>query len=178
VGDSAYNMESFLLVPYDNAGPRSVEDAYNFCQSNSCIHIECTFGELIMWFGIYWCTLCFDIKLAGNIVNAAGLLHNFILEERELDDDDTPNLDKTLFQNFSQSPINYLDEPQADPELLSSPTESVIVIASDNNKLFGGGRPLMAALQSKQEGEWLKEILKLHLDMHRKKRPKQKKNQV
>ena len=48
VGDSAYNMESFLLVPYDNAGPRSVEDAYNFCQSNSCIHIECTFGELIM----------------------------------------------------------------------------------------------------------------------------------
>jgi len=62
-------------------------------------------------------------------------------------------LDKTLFQNFSQSPINYLDEPQADPELLSSPTESVIVIASDNNKLFGGGRPLMAALQSKQEGE-------------------------
>ena len=83
VGDSAYNMESFLLVPYDNAMPGSVEDAYNFWQSNSRIRIECTFGELIMRFGIFWRTLRFDIKLAGNIVNAAGLLHNFVLKERE-----------------------------------------------------------------------------------------------
>ena len=93
-------MESFLLIPYDDAESGSVKDAYNFWQSNSCICIECTFGELIMQFGIFWCTLRFDIKQAGDIVNAAGLLHNFILEERELSDDDTPDSDKTLFQNF------------------------------------------------------------------------------
>ena len=61
-------------------------------------------------------------------MNAAGLLHNFILEERELGDNDTLDSDKTMFQNFSQTTINYLDEPQADPNLISSPTESAIAI--------------------------------------------------
>ena len=62
VGDSAYNMESFLLVPYDDAKSGSVEDAYNFWQSNSRIRIEYTFGELIMQFRIFWCALHFDLK--------------------------------------------------------------------------------------------------------------------
>jgi len=135
-----------LLVPYDNAQPGSAEDAYNFWQSHSCIRIECTFGELIMQFGIFWRTLRFDIKLAVNIVNAAGLLHKFILEERDLDDDDTPDSNKTLFQKFTHSTINYLDEPQADPDLLSSPIESAIAMVSDNNKPLAGGRPSTAAL--------------------------------
>ena len=127
-----------------------------------------------MRFGIFWRTLRFDIKQAGNIVNAAGLLHNFILEERELGDDDTPDSDKTMFQNFSQTTINYLDEPQSDPNLISSPTESAIAIVSDNNEPSPAGRPTTAALQSKQEGEELRDILKLQLDMKHKKRPKQK----
>ena len=173
-GDSAYNMESFLLIPYDDAKSGSVEDAYNFWQSNSRIRIECTFGELIMRFGIFWRTLRFDIKQAGDIVNAAGLLHNFILEERELADDDTPDSDKTLFQSFSQTTMNYLDEPQADRNLISSPTEPAIAIVSDNNEPSSGGRPTTAALQSKQEGALLRDILKLHLEIHNKKRPKQK----
>ena len=46
-------MKSFLLVPYDNAGPESVKDVYNFWQSNSRIRIEYTSGELIMRFGIF-----------------------------------------------------------------------------------------------------------------------------
>ena len=64
---------------------RPCEDSTHatFWQSHSCIRIECTFGELIMQFGIFWRTLRFDIKLAVNIVNAAGLLHKFILEERD-----------------------------------------------------------------------------------------------
>jgi hypothetical protein len=43
-GDSAYNLESFLLIPYSQAAPQSEEDAYNLWQSNSRIHIECCFG--------------------------------------------------------------------------------------------------------------------------------------
>ena len=161
-----------MFVPYDDAGPGFVENAYNFWQSNSCIRIDCTFGELIMRFGIFWRTLPSDIKIASNIVNASRLLHNFILEERELGDDDTPDSDKTLFQKNSQSTFNYLDEPQADPDLLSSPPESAVVMVSDNNKPYTSGRPSTAALQSKQENEQLREILKLFLDMHRKKGPK------
>jgi hypothetical protein len=44
VGDSAYSLESFLLIPYSQAAPQSDEDAYNFWQSNSRIRIECCFG--------------------------------------------------------------------------------------------------------------------------------------
>ena len=144
-------MESFLLVPYDNARSGSIEDAYNLWQSNSYIRIECTFGELIMQFGIFWRTLRFNIKLAGNIVNATGLLHNFILEERELGDDDTPDSDKSLFQKISQSTSNYLDEPHVDLDLLSSATESSIAIVSDNNKPSAGVRPSTAALLSSKK---------------------------
>jgi hypothetical protein len=46
VGDSAYNLESFLLIPYEQPAPKSSEDAYNFWQSNSRIRIECCFGEV------------------------------------------------------------------------------------------------------------------------------------
>jgi hypothetical protein len=57
--DSAYCMESFLLVPYDNpynmrTARGQVEDAYNCYHSNSRIKIECTFGEIIMRWGIFW----------------------------------------------------------------------------------------------------------------------------
>jgi len=47
-------------------------------------------------------------------------------------------------------------------------------MVSDNNEPLASGRPSMAVLQSKLEGERLREILKLHLDMHCKKTPKQK----
>lgn len=36
-------------------------------------------------------------------LNLAGLLHNFILEEKKLGDNDTPDLDKSMFHNLSQT---------------------------------------------------------------------------
>jgi hypothetical protein len=48
VGDSAYDLESFLLIPHDDPSPLSPEDAYNYYHSNCRIRIECCFGELIM----------------------------------------------------------------------------------------------------------------------------------
>ena len=69
--------------------------------------------------------------------------------------------------------MNFLDEPQAE-NLVSSPTESAMAIVSGNNEPSSGGRPSTAALQSKKEGALLRDILKLHLHIHNKKRPKQK----
>jgi hypothetical protein len=48
VGDSAYDLESFLLIPHDDPSPLSPEDAYNYYHSNCRIRIECCFRELIM----------------------------------------------------------------------------------------------------------------------------------
>ena len=57
VGDSAYNMTPYLMVPYPDAASGSDEDAFNFWLSNSCINIECSFGEIIMRWGLFWRTL-------------------------------------------------------------------------------------------------------------------------
>ncbi len=88
IGDSAYCMESFLLVPYDNPNMRTsrggqLEDAYSYYHSNSRIKIECTFEEIIMRWGIFWRKMQMGIDSVGNIFSVAGLVHNFIIDERD-----------------------------------------------------------------------------------------------
>jgi hypothetical protein len=87
-GDSAYALAVFLLTPFDNAGPKSIEDSFNFYHSSSRIFIECAFGELVMRWGIFWRRLCFNPTKVGSIIHCAMLLHNFIVEEREMVDCD------------------------------------------------------------------------------------------
>jgi hypothetical protein len=81
-GDSAYALAVFLLSPFDNPGPKSIEDAFNFYHSSSRIFIECAFGELVMRWGIFWRRLCFNPTKVGSIIHCAMLLHNFIVEQR------------------------------------------------------------------------------------------------
>ena len=54
VGDSAYSIRSFILVPYENATPQSPEDGFNYHHSCCRIWVECTFGEIDMRWGILW----------------------------------------------------------------------------------------------------------------------------
>ena len=53
VGGSAYALRPFLMTQYDNAKPGSPEDAINYLQSASRIYVECSFGEIVMRFGIF-----------------------------------------------------------------------------------------------------------------------------
>ena len=61
LGDSAYNLTPFLLVPYRSDDVRQDDseqyDAFNFYLSSSRIYIECAFGELVSRWGILWRTL-------------------------------------------------------------------------------------------------------------------------
>ena len=52
IGDSAYAIRSFILVPFDNAKPQSDEDAFNYHHSTCRIWVECCFGEVDMRWGI------------------------------------------------------------------------------------------------------------------------------
>ena len=54
VGDSAYAIRLYLLVPYDNARPGSKEDSFNFFLSSKRIYVECAFGEIDRRWGIFW----------------------------------------------------------------------------------------------------------------------------
>jgi hypothetical protein len=148
VGDSAYNMESFLLVPYDKPPPRSSEDTYNFYHSSARIHIECAFGEIVMRFGLLWRTLRFDIAFVGQILNAACLLHNFIVDER-------------LLNNGNGD--NYASPALADDTVVAPRHMDDLPEVTDNNAPRPAGRPSDAKAESRELGRQLRESLSARL---------------
>jgi hypothetical protein len=155
VGDSAYNIESFLLTPYDHAEPRSIEDSYNFYHSSCRIRIECAFGEIVMRFGILWRSLKFDISFVGEIISAACLVHNFIVDLREGEDLPGPGY---------VSPTTGFA-----PDV---PT-TLFPIVTDNNEPKPSGRPKNSVADSKEKGVRLRDTLAIVLDNEGLKRPLQ-----
>jgi hypothetical protein len=133
VGDSAYPLYCFLLVPFADAAPQSPEDAFNFWLSNSRINIECTFGEIIMRWGIFWRKLLFNIEDVGNVITAAALLHNFLVDERELD----AGLNAEEVHYFSTFSLREQDDRA------NTSTEAPAAVATDNNEPHPGGRPVI-----------------------------------
>ena len=123
-----------------------------------------------------------DLRQAGDIISAASLIHNFIVDERkenaaisvvretEIDEDE-------FFQNFSVQAVNSLDtvdrlmenfEEQRTHFEIPDPN------CSDNNEPHDGGRPSKDRLESKAIGKKIRQLLTLHLDIVGRKRPTQK----
>ena len=63
------------------------KDNFNYHLSSERIWIECAFGELMMRWGMFWRRLNFGIDLCGDIIMASMLLHNFIIDNRIVDND-------------------------------------------------------------------------------------------
>ena len=82
LGDSAYSIRFFLLVPFDNASAHSVEDGFNYHLSTCRIWVECAFGEIDMRWGILWRALPFSLRNNVKVIDAAMRLHNFIVAYR------------------------------------------------------------------------------------------------
>ena len=93
IGDSAYELKSFLFTPYDNVLHGTPEDNYNFFHSSSRISVECAFGEIDLRWGIFWSPLRFSLKHNCNVIDAAMNLHNFIVDFREETRDTSPTDD-------------------------------------------------------------------------------------
>jgi hypothetical protein len=163
VGDSAYPLMGHMLVPYSDAKAASPEDAFNYWLSNSRIQIECTFGEVVMRWGILWRKLLFDIQDVGKIVTVAVLLHNFLVDERESDLDFNSD-DAHYFRTFS------LREQDERAEVS---TEAPSPVATDNNKPRPGGRPTLLMANHQARGRMMREQLTHHLYGSRLGRPMQ-----
>ena len=103
VGDSAYAISRTLLVPYSNTTPGKMEDAFNFWLSNSRIQIECTFGEIVMRWGMLWRRMGFNLQHTGTILQTMCLLHNYLVENRDDNYDENE-----YFKKFSQSNIDKM----------------------------------------------------------------------
>ena len=153
VGDSAYPLMGHLMVPYSDATSQSPEDAFNFWLSNSRINIECTFGEMVKRWGIFWRKLQFDIQQVGKVVSVAALLHNFLVDEREA------NLgfnaeDAEYFRNFSL---------REQDERASVSSEAPTAVVTDNNEPHPGGRPSASMSNHQARGKQKREQLTHHL---------------
>ena len=138
-----------LLVPYSDAQSLSPEDAFNFWLSNSRIQIECTFGDVVVRWGILWRKLLFDIEDVGKVVTAAVLLHNFLVDERE-SDLALNSEDADYFRNFS---LRELDERA----VVSN--EALSAVATDNNEPHPGGRPNASMANHQAKGKEIREQL-------------------
>jgi hypothetical protein len=87
-----------------------------------------------MRWGIFWRKLLFDVMDIGNVITSAVLLHNFLVDRREMDV--ALNVeDANYFRTFS------LREEQ-DVVRAASSTEAPSAVATDNNDAHPGGRPI------------------------------------
>jgi hypothetical protein len=156
VGDTAYGLTPYLLTPFDRdeveADEQHYKDSFNFYLSSCRIVIECAFGELIMRWGIFWRTLLFDLKKSGRLIQAAMLLHNFIVDNRC----DRAE-DHCFFQNFNVT----MDAVQV--ELTRQSGEMPRAIVSNNNEPRGPGRPTADEENLRQHGNQVRNRLTVKL---------------
>ncbi|KAL7517804.1 hypothetical protein ACHAWX_002693 [Stephanocyclus meneghinianus] len=156
VGDSAYPLSTFLLTPYDDAQPSSPEDSYNFWHSNARISIECFFGELIMRCGLFWRPLQHSLKMSCNIVRAAALLHNFLVDYRE-----NPNV-RQMEEDY-----NFYDDTPT-----TNDVTMVMPLVTDNNEPMPTGRKSMERIQLQADGRELRNTMRTALLQAGLRRPK------
>ena len=123
------------------------EDVYNYYHSNSRIKIECAFGEFIMRWGIFWRKLQMDLASVGDIISAAGLVHNFIIDER-----DTESF--LYISSFSHNTL-IAEEHTVD----HGSDEIPEALVSGNNEPKPRGRPKINDVESKKRGEQMREVI-------------------
>ena len=168
VGDSAYGLAPFMMVPYDSDEMKDDidhnMDSFNFHLSSCRIYIECAFGELIMRWGIFWRTLLFDLRKSSMIVQVAMLLHNFIIDCREGSFD---NRDMSYFQQFDIA----MDSLQQQLTQLSG--EMPRALATDNNEPRTAGRHSLEQIDMTQLGDTVRSRLTVKLAVHEMRRPLQ-----
>lgn len=89
LGDSAYPLIENLLVPYrDNGHLTPVQSKYNAVHSSTRCMIERSFGRLKGKFRRLKSIDATNLKNALLIIDSAFVLHNFILQYEDSDDDD------------------------------------------------------------------------------------------
>lgn len=83
-GDAAYKAIRGVIVPHPK-GCSSEEDNFNFFLSQLRINIECAFGIFKARWGIFWRPQVIPLEKVPKIVLAAMLLHNMIIDDRDVD---------------------------------------------------------------------------------------------
>ena len=80
IGDSAYSLISFLVIPFDNVLHQTFGDNFNCFHSSSRIIVECTFGEFDLRWGIFWRSRGFKLEHNANIINVCLRFLNILVD--------------------------------------------------------------------------------------------------
>mgnify|MGYP001810441820 CR=1 FL=1 len=158
VGDSAYNLTPFILVPYctdDIRNDRSdVYDTFNFFLSSARINIECAFGELVSRWGILWRTLRFDLGKCQRIVQVCMLVHNFIKDDSDTED--------ACYNDLNWRPR----DGSAVEDFSSAGQERPFPLVTDNNEVAPGGRRSNLQEYQRRRGESIRRSITMELQLH------------
>jgi hypothetical protein len=161
VGDSAYNLTPFLLVPYSTDeirnGPASAYDSFNFFLSSSRIQIECAFGILVRRWGILWRTLQFDLNKCQRIIQVCMLLHNHIIDDMQ--DSDVSREDSDFRPPYHQSRTQHDRAEQPFP------------LVTDNDAQLPRGRRTASSEHLRMQGEAIRRAIAVNLSVHEMNRP-------
>jgi hypothetical protein len=86
VGDAAYSLSATLLIPYSGADKRNRQnDVFNFHLSQLRIKIEQAFGLLVNKWRVFKKPIEINLKRIPALVECCMQLHNFCVNERNLD---------------------------------------------------------------------------------------------
>lgn len=88
IGNNAYVLCDELLIPYSGTSISEVNRTYNFFLSQLRIQIEMAFGLLTTKWRIFRRDLEYGLPMVSKICRAAALLHNFVIDETVMDEDD------------------------------------------------------------------------------------------
>jgi len=161
VGDSAYALRSFLMVPYDNAAPQSKEDAFNYHHSTCRIWVECAFGEIDMRWGILWRPLQFQFSQNTQVIDACMRLHNFLVRNREMNGNKSTRSED--YCAYEAETLEFIHE---------NPTDIAGGVSNDNiPSNDGSGRLPTVEATSKSAGSNLRDDIRNRLANNGQTRP-------
>ena len=84
VGDEAYPVSEFIIVPFPSSTPTEEQDNFNFYLSSLRVHIEQAFGILVARWRILRDHLDFALGHCTAIMSVSMKLHNYCIEEDSL----------------------------------------------------------------------------------------------
>jgi len=89
LGDSAYPLSNHMLVPYrDNGHLTPLQKKFNSIQAITRVDIERAIGLLkSKWRRLHYLEM-HDVKKIAEVIVSTCVLHNFVLEKEQYDDDE------------------------------------------------------------------------------------------
>jgi hypothetical protein len=151
IGDSAYSIRSYLLTPFDNAQPQSIEDNFNYFLSSNRIYVECAFGEIDRRWGIFWKPLEGALVNHQYTIDSALRLHNFIVNYREEMGEGGGD-----HQRSEREELDLLSDEYA----ANNPFASLGPIAEEMDELRKKGRPLTEEANQKAKGKSVRDRIR------------------